>query len=102
MSVIGPSLVCPPRSEVSATYPTLEAPDSAHCVGHHKFANFVSGRSHIPLAGRALPLAVILACGGKLDLPLPAFVARLGVSGLAFGPPALGDDRWRLVPDGLS
>src|SRR5262245_17372519 len=62
----------------------------------------MSRSNHIPLAARALPLAVMLARGGKLDRPLPAFAARLRVSGLALGPPALGDDRRRLVRDGLS
>src|SRR5262245_19053285 len=61
------------------------------------------GRSnHIPLAARTLPLAVMLARGGKLDRPFPAFAARLRVSALALGPPALGDNHRRLVPEGLS
>src|SRR6187549_3974204 len=54
------------------------------------------------LVARALPLALLLARGGKLDRPLPAFVAGLPVPGLALGALALRDDRRRLWSGGRS
>ena len=50
------------------------------------------------LVARALPLALLLARGGKLDRPLPAFVAGLPVPGLASGALALHHDRRRPCP----
>src|SRR4249919_1462242 len=103
MSVIGPSWSVPPTErDARNVYQTRGTRLRALCC-HHKFTNLDELRAgSARLVVRALPLALLLARGGKLNRPLPAFVAGLPVPGFAIGALALRDDRRRLCSGGRS
>src|SRR5512144_418666 len=98
MSVIGPSWSVPHGARCSQHRPGYGYPPSRAVLAITNSQILISAADSPPLVVRALPLALLLARGGKLDCPLPALVAGLSVPGLVSGARPCGDhDRRRLL-----